>query len=130
MYHRIAWIGLLLTVVEAHAQGVPAGETPLQPAYYTCVKAARGVTIALNDCIGNEYGFQDKRLNTAYQRLRKRLSPDKRNTLRDEERAWIADRDKACAPDNSGGTASLLDSNQCQLDRTAARAAALEERTK
>jgi uncharacterized protein YecT (DUF1311 family) len=130
MYRRIAWIGLWLTAVAAHAQGVPAGETPLQPAYYTCVKAARGVTIALNDCIGNEYGFQDMRLNAAYQRLRKRLSPDKQVALRDEERAWIAERDKACAPDDGGGTVSLLDRNQCQLDQTAARASVLEERTK
>ncbi|WP_369928526.1 lysozyme inhibitor LprI family protein [Xanthomonas sp. NCPPB 2632] len=128
-------LGLLLVALSmqaaglAHGQENAAADPPLRPAYYTCVKASRGVTLALNDCIGNEHDFQDKRLNTAYQNLRKSLSDVKRTALRDEERAWIGRRDKTCAPDASGGTASLLDSNQCQLDQTAARAAALEART-
>ena len=86
------------------------------------------MTLALNDCIGTEHDFQDKRLNAAYQRLRTSLSAAQRATLRDEERIWIGQRDKTCTPDGSGGTASMLDSNQCQLDQTAARAAVLEAR--
>lgn len=120
----------LMAFTAARGQDASAADTPLQPSYYTCVKAARGVTLALNDCIGNEHDYQDKRLNAAYQRLRKRLGPDQRTALRDEERAWIAQRDKTCAPDEGGGTASLLDTNQCQLDQTAARAAVLEGRIK
>jgi uncharacterized protein YecT (DUF1311 family) len=130
----IRWIvgtGLFLAAfAAARGQDNAAADTPLQPSYYTCVKAARGVTLALNSCIGNEHDFQDKRLNAAYQRLRKSLTADQRIALRDEERTWIAQRDKTCAPDEGGGTASLLDSNQCQLDQTAARAAVLEGRTK
>jgi len=120
----------LMAFTVAHGQDASVADTPLRPSYYTCVKAARGVTLALNDCIGDEHGYQDKRLNSAYQRLRKSLGPDQRIVLRDEERAWIAQRDKTCAPDEGGGTASLLDTNQCQLDQTAARAAVLEGRIK
>lgn len=101
---------------------------PFRPAYYACVKASGGVTAALNDCIGTEHDFQDKRLNAAYQKLRKSMADAQRTALRDEERAWIASRDKACAPDQDGGTGAMLDSNQCDLRETAQRAAALEAR--
>ncbi|SKB30856.1 MULTISPECIES: lysozyme inhibitor LprI family protein [Rhodanobacteraceae] len=60
------------------------------------IVGTRGVTLALNNCIGNEHDYQHKRLNSAYQRLRKGLSPDQRTSLRDEERAWIARLDKNC----------------------------------
>jgi uncharacterized protein YecT (DUF1311 family) len=119
---------MTVAVSTVHGQDNAAAETPLRPAYNACVKASRGVTLALNSCIGIEHDFQDKRLNTAYQRLRTSLSESQRMTLRNEERAWIAQRDKTCAPDGSGGTASLLDTNQCHLDQTAARAAVLEAR--
>lgn len=115
--------------VYAFAADAPAPEAkPFRAAYYTCVKASGGVTAALNDCIGTEHDYQDKRLNTAYQSLRKSLSTAQRNALRDEERAWIGDRDKKCAPDPDGGTGSMLDSNQCALSETAERAATLEAR--
>jgi uncharacterized protein YecT (DUF1311 family) len=87
-----------------------------------------GVTLAINDCIREEHAFQDKRLNTAYQRLRKELPKCERMALRDDERSWIAQRDRTCAMDDSGGTATLLDASQCQLDETAACAAVLESR--
>jgi uncharacterized protein YecT (DUF1311 family) len=119
---------MALAMSAAHGQDIDASKTPLRPAYYTCVKASDGVTLALNNCIGTEYDFQDKRLNTAYRRLRTSLPPERRTTLRDDERAWISQRDKTCTPDGSGGTASMLDSNQCRLDQTAARAAVLEAR--
>ena len=125
------WAGLAVigaVVSPAQSQENGSKEAPLRPSYYTCIKASNGVTSALNDCIGTEHDFQDKRLNTAYRLLGKTLSKGERNALRDEERTWIAQRDKSCAPDIDGGTASLLDVNQCQLDETAARASALEAR--
>lgn len=122
-------IASILTMVSvAHGQDAATNEATLRPAYHACVKASQGVTLALNNCIGVEHAFQDKRLNAAYQQLRKSLPKAERLRLRDEERAWIAQRDKTCAPEADGGTASLLDANQCQLDETAARAAALEAR--
>ncbi len=120
--------GILVAVSGAHSQNATAKEATLRPSYYACVKTSSGVTLALNDCIGTEHAFQDKRLNAAYQQLRKSLPRAERVGLRDEERAWIIHRDKACEPEPNEGTASLLDANQCQLDETAARAAALEAR--
>lgn len=112
------------------AQGSPdsASAKPFRGSYYACVKASGGVTAALNDCIGTEHEYQDKRLNSAYQQLRKSMTEPQRLSLRDEERGWIASRDKACAADTDGGTGDLLDSNQCALRETAERAIALEAR--
>lgn len=122
----LAVIAAVVSPVRSQENGTK--EASLRPSYYTCIKASNGVTSALNDCIGAEHDFQDKRLNTAYRLLGKTLPRGERNALRDEERAWIAQRDKSCAPDIDGGTANLLDANQCQLDETAARASALEAR--
>lgn len=130
--HTSRWLvgiaGILIMVSVVHGHDAATNEATLRPSYHACVKASQGVTLALNNCIGVEHAFQDKRLNAAYQQLRKSLPKAERLRLRDEERAWIAKRDKTCAPDADGGTASLLDANQCQLDETAVRAAALEAR--
>lgn len=120
--------GALTIAGSARCHDAAIDGAALRPSYETCVQATHGVTLALNDCIGAEHAFQDKRLNAAYQQLRRSLSKSERVRLRDEERAWIAQRDKTCAPEADGGTASLLDANQCQLDETAARAAQLEAR--
>ncbi|WP_431636437.1 lysozyme inhibitor LprI family protein [Dyella sp. KULCS107] len=125
----LAGIAIAAMVFPAHGQDAAPKESPLRPSYHACVSASQGVTAALNDCIGAELAFQDKRLNGAYQQLRISLPKDGRLALRSEERAWIAHRDRRCAPDPEGGTAAMLDANQCRLDETAARAAVLEERT-
>ena len=124
----LAGIVIAVMVCNAHGQGGNHTKPPLRPSYQSCVSVSQGVTVALNDCIGAELAFQDKRLNVAYQRLRISLPEDGRLALRSEERAWIAHRDKRCAPDPEGGTAAMLDANQCRLDETAARAAVLEKR--
>lgn len=131
MLRWIIAIGFGMTTAVATFGQEPAksADKPLRPTYYACVKAARGVTLPLNNCIGTEHDYQDKRLNAAYQKLRASLSPEQRTTLRDEERRWMAERDKACAPDPDGGTANMLDSNQCVLNQTVARAMILEGRT-
>lgn len=103
---------------------------PLRPSYDQCLEASQGVTLALNNCIGSEYDFQDKRLNTAYKALRQSIAETQRMALREQERAWIADRDKACAPPTDGGTADMLGANECRLNRTAERAAELEAQIK
>lgn len=128
----IRWVaaiaGIVIPICAAQSQELNTHEPTFRPSYGACVKAAAGVTLALNNCIGAEHAFQDKRLNTVYHRLRKTLPASVRIKLRDQERAWIAQRDKTCKADHNGGTASLLDANQCQLDETATRAAVLEGR--
>lgn len=101
----------------------------LRPSFDKCVDGSEGVTLTLNNCIGAEYDFQDRRLNFAYRQLRKKLPASASTALRDEERAWIASRDKDCGPDPQGGTAAMLEANQCRLNKTAERAVELEKRS-
>lgn len=124
-------IGPLAMAVSFHGIAADASAEAaksFRPAYHNCLKASGGVTAALNDCIGTEHEFQDKRLNAAYQTLRKALPEPQRLSLRDEERAWISDRDKKCAPARDGGTGAMIESNQCVLAATAERAVILEGR--
>ncbi|URX64234.1 DUF1311 domain-containing protein [Luteibacter anthropi] len=132
MLRWIIGIGFGMTVaISAFGQESPRPvDKPLRSTYYACVKAAHGVTLTLNNCVGAEHDYQDKRLNAAYQKLRASLSQEQRTALRDEERSWIIHRDNACAPDPHGGTANMLDSNQCLLNQTVERAIALEDRTR
>lgn len=104
----------------------PSDEPPVRPSYDQCLHQAQGVTVSINNCIGDEFDFQDKRLNIAYKGLRDSMDDSQKRALRNDERAWIAERDKACAPPKDGGTADMLAANECQLDRTARRAQELE----
>lgn len=116
----------------AHADDTAASSADkhLRPGFDTCMDASEGVTVKMNSCLAKEFDYQDKRLNTAYQALRKSLSDKDRMALRDEERAWIKARDTKCAPDKDGGTAALLVSGDCALTQTAERATELEGRLK
>jgi uncharacterized protein YecT (DUF1311 family) len=125
----LAGIVIAVMICTAHGRGANPTKPPLCPSYQACVSASQGVTAALNDCIGAELAFHDRPLNVAYRQLRISLPKNGRLALRSEEQAWIAHRGRRCAPDPEGGTAAMLDANQCRLDETAARAAVLEERT-
>lgn len=122
-------LGVAVSPVWAHPADADKAP-PLRPSYDQCLEASQGVTLAMNNCIGLEYDFQDKRLNTAYKALRQSMPEAQRIALRDQERAWIVDRDKACAPPSDGGTADMLGANECRLNHTAVRAAELEVQLK
>ena len=47
-------------------------------------------------CVGEELRGADRTINRVYGDLMKSLSPDDRTTLRNEQRAWIKNRDVAC----------------------------------
>ncbi len=99
----------------------------LRASFKACADAAGGVDTAMQDCIGEEYDHQDSRLNAAYGALRKSLPADRMTSLRAEQRAWIAERDGACAWDaKTEGSAQRLQANYCQMETTAKRADALE----
>lgn len=119
-------------VAPAHADDTSASSADkhLRPGFDICMDASDGVTVKMNSCLAKEFDYQDKRLNTAYQALRKSLSDKDRLALRDEERTWIKTRDAKCAPDKDGGTAALLVSGDCALTQTAERATELENRLK
>jgi len=110
------------------AASARAGSGGLRASYQQCLDRSGGVTSTMQDCIGNEYRYQDDRLNKVYRALRPKLDDASATQLRDEQRRWIAERDKTCAPDPDGGTAAMLGANDCALGRTAKRAAELEAR--
>ena len=83
----------------------------------------------MQECIGTEYDYQDKRLNQVYKALIARLSKTEQIKLRAEERKWIAHRDAYCALPPDAGQGQRLESNGCTMEQTAKRAATLEART-
>ncbi len=48
-------------------------------------------------CAGNLFSQTDKSLNQTYSELRKQLTPDQQNTLKQGQLAWIKNRDAKCS---------------------------------
>lgn len=115
-------------VIEDDATASPSvDKRALRDSYATCLQAAGGVDPAMQDCIGNEYEYQDGRLNAAYAKLKRTLEDAEMTALRTEQRGWIAGRDAKCVWDaKTEGSAQRLQANQCRLDATAVRAGELE----
>lgn len=128
MTPRIAFLALAFAAVAATTQAQDAKASGARPSYAACLDKSGGVTAAMQDCMGEEYAYQDKRLNRAYQALLKKLSPAEREKLRDEERRWIAQRDEKCVVDPDGGTAQLVEAGDCRVVETIKRAGELEAR--
>lgn len=111
---------------------VGAAGKPIEPQYRTsfkqCMDASNGVTVNMMNCIGEEFDYQDKRLNTAYKRLHQVLAPADWERIRNEQRKWLASRDVGCkvSDDMKGGTAEMLILADCGLQKTAIRADELE----
>lgn len=99
----------------------------MRDSYQQCLDKADGVTPDIQDCIGEEYEYQDGRLNAAYDQLMKTLDAAAQTQLRDAQRQWIAERDAECAPADDPGQGQLLEANSCSLRITAARADELEK---
>lgn len=117
--------------------GIGVGSTPVQAAgtgqsgesatYQRCMDtgdAARGVTVAIMDCLGAEISRQDAALNQAYKSAMLKLPQASRARLRASERDWIKRRDARCrsaGDEVEGGSLSGILYNQCLLDETLAR---------
>uniref|UniRef100_UPI0012938A42 lysozyme inhibitor LprI family protein n=1 Tax=Frateuria defendens TaxID=2219559 RepID=UPI0012938A42 len=78
----------------------------------------------MEQAIAYDYDVQDARLNTAYRKLASSLDAARRKALRDEERAWMVERDQACGKGSAPGSVAR---NACTLARTSARADKLEK---
>lgn len=115
-------------VIEDDAPASPAAEArALRDSFAQCIGAAGGVDPAMQDCIGNEYEYQDGRLNAAYAELKRTLGDAQMAGLRAAQRQWLRDRDAECVWDaKTEGSAQRLQANQCRLDATAVRAGELE----
>jgi uncharacterized protein YecT (DUF1311 family) len=101
--------------------------------YKTCIAAARQIpesalrplADALMNCYDDETKIQDSRLNRNYKEIMKVIPEARKITLRDEERKWIALRDKTCKPghvnDNVLQTWFYADSSYCIMQATVGR---------
>jgi len=101
----------------------------LRDSYHECAAHTGGSTWDVQACIEKEFEYQDDRLNAAYRKVMAKLVDQERSRLRSEERRWISDRDSTCSWDaHSEGQAQRIEANVCALQKTAKRAAELEER--
>jgi uncharacterized protein YecT (DUF1311 family) len=106
-----------------------ATEAQRSSTYRQCIAtgdAAEGVTVAIHNCLADEWAKQDAALNTAY-KVRVAVLPSARKVaLRDAQRRWIKRRDaicqKAAAPDGDGTIVPLI-IDDCHIDQTIDRTA-------
>lgn len=94
--------------------------------YQQCIDNTGGVTPDMQDCISEEYAYQDQRLNATYAQLLEVLNDDKDQMLRDAQRQWNTKRDLDCAPEGAPGQGQVLMANDCALQMTADRADELQ----
>lgn len=84
---------------------------------------------ALNECLANELGVADKRLNAAYAELRRALPAERRELLRKAQASWVSLRDKDCEFEASaalGGTGYQSLNLSCLIDATKSRTSLLQ----
>ncbi len=103
------------------------GADGLRASYQACLDASGGADAAIQDCIGEEYEFQDARLNATYKALMAKLSPGEQAQLKADERKWLVHRNAHCKLD-PGGQGQRLGSNDCVVEENAKRATVLEGR--
>jgi uncharacterized protein YecT (DUF1311 family) len=104
------------------------GSYGLRYEYSDCLDKSGAAARKPQDCASPEYKYQDDRLNRAYRALRTKLDRANATQLRDEQRGWIADRDKQCPVATGDATAAPVVANDCSVQVTARRAAELESR--
>ncbi|MBW6526459.1 DUF1311 domain-containing protein [Sphingomonas sp. RHCKR7] len=83
-----------------------AGSTPLDRCLNSG-EAAAGVTPAMAACFVADYQRADAQLNEVYRATMKRLPRSRQAALRTSQRAWIAERDRACPIDDTPGTGTI-----------------------
>jgi uncharacterized protein YecT (DUF1311 family) len=118
--------------VEGHDPIPPGYETEKQQmrsSYFACLDTSNGATRAIQECISEEWEYQDSRMNTAYRGLRQQLSQQKWLELRDEQREWLSNFEsgKDCDWDSEErGQAHRIVANECSLRALTVRATTLE----
>ena len=117
-----------LMAIGAYAAPLSQAEEHTSKAYAECLEKSGGVTVAMQDCMSEEFEGQDRKLNTAYKTLMGSVSGKSRVQLRDAQRRWIAFRDANCNfyYDPQGGLAARLAAHECMVTLTADRAHELE----
>jgi uncharacterized protein YecT (DUF1311 family) len=105
----------------SHARNtLPSDHEPVSQIYQDCLShAGDGEQTA---CVDKEFARQDARLNANYRALAASVDATARDHLRNEERQWMAGRDRDC------GRAAGNKPNSCSLSRTRYRADVLGDR--
>lgn len=105
-----------------------AGSTPLGRCLNSG-EAAMGVTSAMSACFVADYERADAQLNAAYRATMSRLPRPRQAALRTSQRAWIAERDRACPIDDTpgAGTIETLNHPGCLTKESERRTAWLRE---
>jgi len=89
----------------------------------------RKSTADIVECLATQTAVWERRLNTAYQKLINDLPARRRDRLRNAQRLWLQFRDATAPICQPAGTIARVDTGQCALRLTAARAIELEEVT-
>ncbi len=97
-----------------------------RPSYADCVRESGGITASILNCDEQEQKYQDRRINVTYRTLMTTVPAAQRQDLRQQERAWIKDRDSKCAQPSDSGTAGDVNYSSCFLDETARQATKLQ----
>lgn len=113
--------------VPAAAAAPAADPGVLRASFAKCIDASGAADAAMQECIANEFGYHDERLNQAYAKLKQTLAANKMAELRGVQRNWLRDRDTDCAWNaKTEGSAQRLQANYCMMEATAKRANELE----
>ena len=100
-------------------------------AYDACLREADASMREMGDCGGAWIEREDARLNAAWQALLAELPEESQPMLRDEQRAWLAYRDRSCLfyldPAAYGSIGRHLSYPSCRAFVIAQRTQALNE---
>jgi len=116
---RYKWNGKEFEVVSIKKTGVFRTS-------YDCTKALGEVENAI--CHVKQLAELDLQLNSTYKALLAKLAASERPVLRSEQRAWILERDKDCAP-YKGWIDCLTDNYEKRMNQLSKRSASLPAAT-
>ena len=119
----------VLLLVCGWAFGAQAEDELLSPEFYACLEPPVGMTTqGMVACMGAERALHDAKLNAAYQQLMTELPEDRREALKEAQRAWIKFRDAYAdfLYDPNGGTMVRITTAHWLMQSTAMQARELE----
>jgi uncharacterized protein YecT (DUF1311 family) len=95
----------------------------MSASFSRCIDRSNGVTVEMRNCAADELDRLDRILNDAYRQRMSKLSPPRRVALQFAERTWVKRRRAYCESfvTPNGGTAQLLDMDNCFLNTTVHR---------
>jgi uncharacterized protein YecT (DUF1311 family) len=101
----------------------PSMEPGLRDSYVKCAEATNGSTWEMQNCVEEEFEYQDARLNATYRQLQSRLPEAGKKFLVQDEKEWMSARDSSCEWNpKEEGQAQRVEANICSLKQTSDRA--------